>query len=45
MNIDLNEDPEASEEPFISQTFVNEEEAHIFYKNYAEQHGFAIRKD
>ena len=44
MNIDLNEDPKASEEPFVSQTFGSEKEAQIFYKNYAERHDFAIRK-
>ncbi|GJV01026.1 protein FAR1-related sequence 11 [Tanacetum coccineum] len=32
-------------EPFIGQTFSTFEEAYIFYKNYARQHGFSVRKD
>jgi tRNA(Ile)-lysidine synthase TilS/MesJ len=31
-------------EPFVGQCFLSEEEAFIFYKNYANQHGFCIRK-
>ncbi|KAG5532259.1 hypothetical protein RHGRI_026780 [Rhododendron griersonianum] len=32
-------------EPFVGQCFLSEEEAFIFYKNYATRHGFSIRKD
>ncbi|GJU63792.1 protein FAR1-related sequence 11 [Tanacetum coccineum] len=32
-------------EPFIDQTFSTFEEAYIFYKNYARQHDFSVRKD
>ena len=31
-------------EPFIGQCFFSEEEAFIFYKNYANRNGFTIRK-
>ena len=31
-------------EPFVGQCFLSEEEAFIFYKNYANQNGFTIRK-
>lgn len=31
-------------DPFIGQCFLSEEEAFIFYKNYAFRHGFSIRK-
>ncbi|KAH7860111.1 hypothetical protein Vadar_009474 [Vaccinium darrowii] len=31
-------------EPFVGQCFLSEEEAFIFYKNYANRHGFSIRK-
>jgi hypothetical protein len=31
-------------EPFVGQCFLSEEEAFIFYRNYANQHGFSIRK-
>lgn len=43
LNIPLAE--EKYEEPFIGQTFQSIEEAHIFYKNYAEANGFTVRKD
>ena len=45
MNIDLTEIPYENYEPFIGQTFGSEEEALVFYRNYAERHGFGIRKD
>ncbi|XP_071718491.1 protein FAR1-RELATED SEQUENCE 11-like [Rutidosis leptorrhynchoides] len=51
INLDLNTIPNEEEdeildnEPFVGQAFSNFEEAHLFYKNYAMQHGFAIRKD
>ena len=31
-------------EPFVGQCFLSEEEAFIFYKNYANQNGFTIQK-
>ena len=31
-------------EPFVGQCFLSEEEVFIFYKNYANQNGFTIRK-
>ena len=31
-------------EPFVGQCFPSEEKAFIFYKNYANQYGFTIRK-
>ncbi|KAH7862138.1 hypothetical protein Vadar_000641 [Vaccinium darrowii] len=31
-------------EPFVGQCFPSEEEAFIFYKTYANRHGFSIRK-
>ena len=31
-------------EPFVGQCFPSEEEAFIFYKNYANRYGFTIRK-
>ena len=31
--------------PFIGQTFSSDEEAFQFYKRYAEQQGFLVRKD
>ena len=31
-------------EPFVGQCFLSEEEAFIFYKNYANRNGFTIRK-
>ena len=31
-------------EPFVGQCFPSEKEAFIFYKNYANQYGFTIRK-
>ncbi|GKE82340.1 hypothetical protein Tco_1552340 [Tanacetum coccineum] len=31
-------------EPFVGQCFVTEEDAFIFYKNYARTKGFSIRK-
>lgn len=31
-------------EPFVGQCFLSEEEAYQFYKNYAQNHGFSIRK-
>ncbi|KAL2894378.1 Protein FAR1-RELATED SEQUENCE 11 [Bienertia sinuspersici] len=31
--------------PFVGQTFLSEEEAWVFYHNYAPLHGFRIRKD
>ncbi|KAJ8436370.1 hypothetical protein Cgig2_032191 [Carnegiea gigantea] len=45
MHIDLNKIPDENYEPFIGQTFDSEEEALLFYRNYAERHGFGIRKD
>ncbi|XP_071704366.1 protein FAR1-RELATED SEQUENCE 11-like [Rutidosis leptorrhynchoides] len=51
INLDLNQIPNEEHdetlenEPFVGQAFSNFEEAHLFYKNYAMQHGFAIRKD
>ena len=45
--IDENEDINSIEnefEPFVGQCFLSEEEAFIFYKNYANQYGFIIRK-
>ncbi|CAL5191621.1 unnamed protein product [Lathyrus oleraceus] len=30
--------------PFVGQIFLSEEEAFIFYKRYAYQHGFSVRK-
>ncbi|CAK8540336.1 unnamed protein product [Lathyrus sativus] len=30
--------------PFVGQIFLSEEEAFVFYKRYAYQHGFSIRK-
>lgn len=46
-NLDLNipAEEEKNEEPFIGQTFQSLEEAHIFYKNYAEANGFTVQKD
>ncbi|XVF49316.1 hypothetical protein PTKIN_Ptkin04bG0001600 [Pterospermum kingtungense] len=32
-------------EPFVSQCFPSEEEAYVFYKNYVQKHGFAIRRE
>nr|GEV34518.1 protein FAR1-related sequence 11-like isoform X2 [Tanacetum cinerariifolium] len=32
-------------EPFIGQTFSTFKEAYIIYRNYARQHGFAVRKE
>ncbi|GKE06075.1 hypothetical protein Tco_1398093, partial [Tanacetum coccineum] len=32
-------------EPFIGRTFSSLEEARIFYQTYANQHGYAVRKD
>ncbi|KAL2932999.1 Protein FAR1-RELATED SEQUENCE 11 [Bienertia sinuspersici] len=32
-------------EPFIGQTFESQEEAYLYYKNYAKQHGYVVRKD
>ncbi|XP_074299172.1 protein FAR1-RELATED SEQUENCE 11-like [Silene latifolia] len=32
-------------EPFVGQTFLSEEEAFVYYQNYARLHGFSIRKD
>ena len=32
-------------EPFVGQCFLSEEEAFIFYKNYANRYGFTIRKN
>ncbi|KAL2933737.1 Protein FAR1-RELATED SEQUENCE 11 [Bienertia sinuspersici] len=32
-------------EPFVGQTFLSEEEAYVFYQNYAILCGFSIRKD
>src|SRR4051812_36118038 len=29
---------------FVGQIFLNEEEAYVFYKRYAYQHGFSVRK-
>ena len=31
-------------EPFVGQCFPSEEEAFIFYKNYANRYGFTIQK-
>ena len=45
MNIDLNEILDENYEPFIDQTFGSEEQAFVFCRNYAERHGFGIRKD
>ena len=45
--IEENEDINSIEnefEPFVGQCFLSEEEAFIFYKNYANQYGFIIRK-
>ena len=45
--IDENEDINSIEnefEPFVGQCFLSKEEAFIFYKNYANQYGFIIRK-
>ncbi|KAK8975275.1 hypothetical protein V6N11_046741 [Hibiscus sabdariffa] len=33
------------DEPFIGQTFESEDEAFVFYNNYAKQHRFVVRKD
>jgi len=44
MNIHLNEIPYENYEPFIDQMFGSEEEALVFYRNYAERHGFGIHK-
>ena len=35
---------ENESEPFVGQCFLSEEEAFIFYKNYANQNGFTIQK-
>ena len=35
---------ESEFEPFVGQCFPSEEESFIFYKNYANQYGFTIRK-
>lgn len=32
-------------EPFVGQTFQSEEEAHVFYDNYARLRGFSIKRD
>ncbi|XP_010689388.2 protein FAR1-RELATED SEQUENCE 11-like isoform X2 [Beta vulgaris subsp. vulgaris] len=32
-------------EPFVGQTFQSEEEARVFYDNYARLHGFSIKRD
>ncbi|KAK1408334.1 hypothetical protein QVD17_40011 [Tagetes erecta] len=32
------------EEPFVGQCFLNEEEALVFYQNYARKNGFSVRK-
>ncbi|XP_071689185.1 protein FAR1-RELATED SEQUENCE 11-like [Rutidosis leptorrhynchoides] len=32
------------DEPFVGQCFLSEEEAFVFYQNYAKRNGFAIRK-
>ena len=43
--IDENEDINSIEnefEPFVGQCFLSEEEAFIFYKNYANRYGFTI---
>ena len=45
--IEENEDTNSIEnefEPFVSQCFLNEEEAFIFYKNYANRYDFTIQK-
>ena len=45
--IEENEDINSIEnefEPFFGQCFLSEEEAFIFYKNYANRYGFTIRK-
>ena len=45
--IEENEDINSIEnefEPFVGQCFLSEEEAFIFYKNYANRYGFTIRK-
>lgn len=34
-----------NDEPFVGQTFGSDEEAYMFYKIYAQKHGFAICKD
>ena len=31
--------------PFVGQTFLNEEEALVFYQKFARLHGFNVRKD
>ncbi|KAK8488740.1 hypothetical protein V6N11_068333 [Hibiscus sabdariffa] len=51
LDFDLNEplmeeeNDEQDDEPFIGQTFESEDEAFVFYNNYAKQHGFVVRKD
>ncbi|KAL6575744.1 hypothetical protein OROHE_000725 [Orobanche hederae] len=54
--LDLNKPPDEEDgenlvhqtldnEPFIGQTFSSIEEAHIFYRAYAIQHGYSVRRD
>ncbi|KAL4324753.1 hypothetical protein GQ457_11G022730 [Hibiscus cannabinus] len=51
LDLDLNEpfiekeNEEQDDEPFIGQTFESQDEAFIFYNNYAKCHGFVVRKD
>ncbi|CAO2814071.1 unnamed protein product [Amaranthus hypochondriacus] len=46
LNDPLIEDEKMSDdESFIGQTFETQEEAFIFYNNYAKRHGFVVRKD
>ncbi|KAK8511689.1 hypothetical protein V6N12_000733 [Hibiscus sabdariffa] len=51
LDFDLNEplmeeeNNEQDDEPFIGQTFESEDEAFVFYNNYAKRHGFVVRKD
>ncbi|KAK9749135.1 hypothetical protein RND81_02G104600 [Saponaria officinalis] len=46
LDFDLNEPIiEEDDEPLIGQTFESQEEAYIFYNNYAKRHGFLAVKD
>uniref|UniRef100_A0A803MBW0 FAR1 domain-containing protein n=1 Tax=Chenopodium quinoa TaxID=63459 RepID=A0A803MBW0_CHEQI len=36
---------EDENEPFIGQTFESQEEAYMYYNNYAKRHGYVVRKD
>lgn len=47
LDFDLN-DPLMEEneyEPFLGQTFGSQEEAYVYYNNYAKRHGYVVRKD